>query len=293
MIYLALSVLFSSLLYIIFKYFDRFKIDTLQAIVVNYLVAGTLGFILSKDTINWSQIISANWLPVALLMGCLFIFIFNIMALTSQRNGVAVASVSGKMSMVIPVIAGIIWFQETSGWLKIVGICFALIAVYLTVSKKGKTGLKKDSSVIYPVLLFLGSGLIDTVMKFIERNYITDTNESLISGCIFYAAFSIGIFIIIYQYFIDRKNILLKNIIAGIILGIPNYYSIIFLFKTLNTVGFEASFIYPINHVGTVLLSTGMAILIFKERLELKNWLGIILAVVAISVIAFAKASFQ
>ncbi|MDG1658691.1 MAG: EamA/RhaT family transporter, partial [Crocinitomicaceae bacterium] len=43
MIALLLSVLSSSLIFVIFKLFARFKIDTFQAIVVNYFMAFIIG----------------------------------------------------------------------------------------------------------------------------------------------------------------------------------------------------------------------------------------------------------
>ena len=44
MIHLILSILFSTSLFVIFKYFKVFKINTLQAIVVNYFVVPGQGF---------------------------------------------------------------------------------------------------------------------------------------------------------------------------------------------------------------------------------------------------------
>lgn len=48
--------------------------------------------------------------------------------------------------------------------------------------------------------------------------------------------------------------------------------------------------VYPINHVGTVLFTSLLGIVIFKEKLIPKNYIGIVVAIVAIVMIAFAKA---
>jgi len=45
MLYLLLSVLFSSAIFIVFKLFDTYKINTLQAIVFNYFTAFTIGIL--------------------------------------------------------------------------------------------------------------------------------------------------------------------------------------------------------------------------------------------------------
>ncbi|GAK75758.1 integral membrane protein [Nonlabens ulvanivorans] len=92
MIWLVLSITVSSFLYVIFKYFEVFKINTLHAIIINYIVACITGFVAYGSVPNFEQIINADWLYYALFLGALFIFIFNIMALTSQKNGLSVAA---------------------------------------------------------------------------------------------------------------------------------------------------------------------------------------------------------
>lgn len=44
MVYLILSVLSSTLIFVVFKLFDVYKIQTLYAIITNYVVACTVGF---------------------------------------------------------------------------------------------------------------------------------------------------------------------------------------------------------------------------------------------------------
>src|SRR5690606_2669635 len=97
MTYLVLSILFATVLYVIFKLFTRFKINTLHAIVVNYFVAFTMGFTTSSVAISPAVIYQSPWFLGALVLGLLFIFIFNIMAVTAQRNGLSVVSVASKM----------------------------------------------------------------------------------------------------------------------------------------------------------------------------------------------------
>ncbi|MFT7285407.1 MAG: drug/metabolite transporter (DMT)-like permease, partial [Nonlabens sp.] len=162
MIWLILSITTSSLLYVIFKYFEVFKVHTLHAIILNYIVACVTGFIAHGSVPEVEQIISAEWLFYALFLGALFIFIFNIMALTSQKNGLSVAAVAGKMSLVIPVMAGFWLYEESIGWIKIAGILLALTSVYLT-SVKSRDRLKFNTSLlVLPIILFIGSGVIDT-----------------------------------------------------------------------------------------------------------------------------------
>lgn len=285
MIYLLISICISSFLFVIFKLFDVFKINTLQAIVVNYFVASILGFSLSDISISFSDIPSQSWFLGALLLGVLFISVFNIMALTSQKNGLSVASVSSKMSVVIPIIFGVWVYNESVGFVKAIGILLALVAVYLTSIKEGKE-TSKNGSLLLPILLFLGSGCIDAGLKYIETLYVSEGGVPLFSATIFGCAFLFGCAYLIFQSVKGSVQFQFKNILGGILLGVPNYYSIVYLLKALSTEGVESSTLFTLNNVGVVILSTLFGLLIFKEKLIVKNWLGIVIAIVSILLVA-------
>lgn len=271
----------------IFKYFDIYKIDTLKAIVVNYLVAFSFGFALSEITFSVSEIPQKPWFQGAIVLGALFVSIFFVMANTAQKNGVSVASVAGKMSVVIPVFFGVILYNESVTILKIIGIIIALVAVYLASIKDNKLNASK-ASLLFPVLLFLGSGAIDTILKYIEVNFVPDNEVSLFSGSLFGFAAFFGIFILLISTIKKREPFGFKNIIAGIVLGIPNYYSIVFLIKALQTDGFESSTLFTINNVAIVIVSTLVGLLFFKEHFSTKNKIGVALAIVGIILVTLA-----
>ncbi len=288
MIWLVLSIATSSLLYVIFKSFGVYQVNTLHAIVINYVVAAITGFLFFQGEFSMHRLIDSSWLWLAVALGVLFIVIFNVMALTSQQNGLSVAAVASKMSLVIPSVFGVWLYQESMGWIKVVGVLIALTSVYLA-SLKSKGGLTiEKKNLVLPVLLFLGSGAIDTIIKYAEKNFVPNGDEPLFSAVCFTFAFAIGVLILLYEA-LNGRYLQIKSIVAGIILGVPNYFSIYFLIKALKN-GMESSVFYPLNHVGTVLFTTLLGYLLFKERLLVKNYWGIALAVVAIIFIAFAKA---
>lgn len=279
MVYLLFSILFSSFLFVVFKLFDKYNINTTQAIIINYFTAFFVGYISYNAPINLTTIPQKPWFFGALILSGLFISVFTIMALTSQKNGVGVASVAGKMSIVIPVIFGLYLYNEQLNFQKILGIILALCAVYLSVLKE--TPITKNKNFIYPFLLFLGSGIIDTLIKYIQHKYITDDELSLFSATVFLLAGLIGTLVFLFK----RSSILFKNIIAGTLLGVINYYSIIFLLKALATKTMSSAEIFTINNVAIVMLTTLLGLFIFKEKMYLKNWVGILIAIISILLI--------
>lgn len=280
MIYLILSVLASTGIFIVFKLFKTYKINTLQAIVVNYITAFVCGIIHSDSKIKPIDIVNSDWFIGVLILGFLFISVFNVMALTAQRNGLSVASVASKMSVIIPIIFGIYVYKESFETQKIIGISLALIAVYLTSIKPTKASAS-NTSMLLPILLFLGSGTIDTTINY----FAPDDKIPLFSALIFGFAFIIGACILIYNYFKEKQKFQLKAIPFGVLLGLINYASIYFLLKALRIDGLESSTLFTINNVAIVALSTLIGLLLFKEKISIKNWIGIILAIISIALV--------
>ena len=286
MIYLLLSIIASTIIFIIFKLFEKFNINILQAIVVNYCIAFTTGVLAYKGTITISQLPNLDWFYYTLVLGALFIIVFNLMAITTQRSGLSVVAVATKMSVVIPVLFGLLYYNENLGAIKLFGIGIALIAVYLTSNKSDQRTVINRKLIVLPILVFVGSGIIDTSIKFLEDAYVANNDVPLFSAIIFLAAAIIGFIIIIIQVMSGNFKFEFKNVIAGICLGVPNYFSIYFLVKTLRSDILESSGIFAINNVSIVTLSTFAGIFLFKEKLIRKNWIGIGLAILSIILIS-------
>ncbi|GMN04895.1 hypothetical protein MTsPCn5_02830 [Croceitalea sp. MTPC5] len=285
MLDLVFSVLCSSLIFVIFKLFDTYGVQTLFAIITNYMVACITGLLLYREPIDFASIPSKNWFLGTVFLGILFIVIFNIMAKTAQKVGVSVASVATKMSLVIPVIVGVFAYQEQLSFLKIAGILLALAAVYFTSVKQKSLVIAKDV-LLLPILVFLGSGTIDASIKYFQETQLEVQEYPIFSATVFAAAACTGLVFITIKSFGTPLKINLKNILGGIALGIPNYFSIFFLLRALQNENWNSASIFTINNVAIVMFSTLLGIVLFKERLSIKNWGGILLAVISILLVA-------
>lgn len=280
MIYLLLSILSSTAIFVLFKLFGKYKINTLQAIVVNYATAFICGLLLFEEQIILSEILQTNWFLVAIGLGFLFITIFNVMALTAQKNGLTVVSVASKMSVIIPIVFGIYVYNESAGFQKITGIVLALIAVYLT-SVKQKDEAVLSKALYLPIILFFGSGVIDTSVN----HFAPKGNMQLFLAVIFGMAGCIGLIILSYKSIVLKEQFKIKSVPFGIMLGIANYCSMYFLLKALRVDGFESSSVFTINNVTIVAVSTLIGLLLFKEHISKTNWIGIIIAIVSIMLV--------
>ena len=286
MIYLILSIITSVIVVAYFKLFDKYGVHTFEAIVVNYLVCATMGNMLAETpgitTAFWNE----AWFKYTLILGFLFISVFYSIAQTTQKIGVSVSMVTAKLSVAIPILFAVFIHNETISIIKAAGIFVSLIAVYfISQNVSSKNNLK--GLWYLPLYVFLGSGLIDTILNHINKIYIPPFNTNHILSFVFLTAFLLGGMILTYQFVTTKKIISAKSILWGVALGIPNYMCMYFLLKTLGAFS-EASIVLPINNIGIVTASTLTGVLLFKEQLSTFNKIGLALAIVSIVILSFS-----
>jgi drug/metabolite transporter (DMT)-like permease len=272
-----------------FKIFSKHNINTLNALIFNYITAFVLGYSIQSTPVKLSEIIHFKWFLPAAGLGILFILIFYLMVLTTQKHGMSVVSVASKMSLSIPVIFVIFYYQEALSILKILGIIIALLSVYM-VSAKNKDGLKVNkSALLLPFAVFIGSGIIESSIKVLQNDFVPQIETPVFSASIFLFAAITGSIIFVVRFIKTKQLIRIKDIIGGIALGIPNYFSIYFLIEALRNPNLDSSIVFVINNVSIVVLSTIVGIIIFKEHLFRKNKIGIALALFSIILVALAN----
>ena len=125
-------------------------------------------------------------------------------------------------------------------------------------------------------------------IKYLETNYILQHDIPIFSAAIFGCAALIGMIILILKGLNGTLNFNLKNILGGIVLGLVNYYSIYYLMKALQFKDLESSTLFTLNNVSIVMVTTLIGLLLFKESISKKNWLGITLAIAAILLVTLS-----
>lgn len=278
---ILISVLTTTWLLVLFKLFPKYKIDTFQAVVVNYFVAFTCGILLYGNTYQPSVLTHLSWLPYAILSGFLFISMLMFIGMSSQRNGVSMTTVAVKMSMAVSMIFMIVVYQEKLSFIKIGGILAAFIGVVLMSFPFGNKS-EKSSSLWMLFVLFFGCGALDFVLNYVQNYHLQHLSTPLFSAIGLGTAGIIGIIYLIYLRIQKKVLIERKNIIAGILIGIPNYFSIYYLIHSYETTNWSDSTVLAILNVSTVISSIIAGYIIFKEQLDKVKWIGLICSLLAI-----------
>ncbi|MBM78631.1 MAG: hypothetical protein CL846_09120 [Crocinitomicaceae bacterium] len=291
MIEIGLTILTFSAMLMIFKYFGIYNVNNLQAIVINYFTAGLLAIANAKFNgldYHFDSIIYSDYLIPSLIIGTLFIITFNLVAFGTQKIGIAVTTVANKMSMIIPVLFGLILFNEDKNILKITGIILALFAIYFSSTNKGKLSFDKKYLLII-ILIFIGQGFADGTLNWVQKYRIDSSNTQQFFATTFLIAGLAGLIFMLLEKIKKNQPFELKSIYWGIILGIPNYLTLYFFIKSLQAGILESSQVFPIINMGIIICSAVGGIILFKEQLSKSNWGGILLALIAISMITFSS----
>lgn len=280
MIAILLSIFTTTFILILFKLFPKYNVNTFQAIVINYLTAFVTGILIYGSTINESHFTELSWLPFALLCAFLFISLFLFMGISTQKNGMALTSMTVKMSMAIAITFMIVAYNENVNHLKIIGIISSLFGITLLTYAKNNTTQGKSIGLL--IGLFLGCGILDFVLNFVQNNALGTLTIPLFSAFSLGFAGVIGLFIIGIKRIKTKEKLTANSIIAGIILGIPNFFSIYYLIKSYSSTSWDDSTVLAILNISTVISSTLFGYILFKERLTRLRWIGMIVSLLSI-----------
>lgn len=277
MIFLLLSVFLSSLLFIGFKWLSRQSVYLLMVILGNYVSCIVTAYIINKG-FSLAFFSTADIIQ-CLGLGILFFFTFYAMGYSSTHIGVGITGASTKMSLVIPVLFGTLFLNEPFHLFQIFGFIMALISVVL-ISYNPLDHISRTQLLI-PIFIFFSSGLIDTLLNIIQSTFV-QKQASLATGIaiIFTGALiSSVVFIAITNRAILTHT---RSLLFGFLLGIPNYFSVYFLILALGSGLLPSNLFYMINNTAVMLLSFLLALVLFKEQINYRKLIGIIMAVMAI-----------
>ncbi len=287
MISLLLTITLTSLILVQFKLYPKFGINTFQSIVFNYVTAFLCGFLIFGKEWDSNSLYQGSWLYLAVIAGILFIALFLVMGLSSQKNGVAMTSVAVKMSMALTLLFMIKFYNESLSVMKIAGIIFAFLGVFLMAYQKKESSSEKSYTWML-ILLFVGSAFLDIVLNYFQENEIKNISNPLFCAIGFGIAGLIGIIILGLRLIKGLEKIEIKSVLAGVFLGIPNFFSIYFLLDAYNSPEWNDSTVLSIMNVSIVLVSALIGFVAFKENASRQKIIGLLASVLAIGLLYFA-----
>jgi drug/metabolite transporter (DMT)-like permease len=229
--------------------------------------------------------LTGSLFPTYITLGILLPSLFGVLALSVRYTGIVKTDVAQRLSLFIPVLAAFILFNESLSTIKMAGIILAFLAIICSV-----TWNKKDASFtsywIYPVIVFIGMGIIDILFKQIAKTAAVTFPSSLLIVFIF--AFVVSGFYLFYLFIRKKIRFTLINLLCGWILGIANFGNILFYLKAHQALAERPSLVFSAMNIGVIILGSLVGVLLFREKLTKLNYAGIVLALISIALMAQA-----
>lgn len=289
MIYLFISILLATLLVVILKFFVRWGIPQHYGIVFNYGICMVIGWLSNGSLSSMEELGRWEGTFPALTLGVMFFSIFNVIAISSKYLGIGITSIAFKISFIIPVVAAVMLYHEPVTW-QVAGSVISALGAVLAISIRRQSSASPSATIpawagLLPIGIFVGSGLNDAFLNYIQVHHLDGDDNHLFNALIFTAAFAFGFLL----FFHKREFWKWKYLAGGFVLGIPNYGSIYFLLLAMQQSQMKYSLLFPAYNLGIILAGVALGWLFFGEKLEKPGYLGLLLAVMALIFIALAS----
>lgn len=270
MFYLILAIASSALISILMRISEKRSRSGMAMLAMNYLMCCVLGVLFTGSVQLFPRM---EGLGLTLLLGSvsgiLYLAGFVLMQWNISRNGVVLPATFMKLGVIVPTVISILVFGESPRITQLIGIAATVGAILLMQGKNAKGA----GSVLGLVALMLCGGGGDAMSKvFEEMAPAALKNQFLLY--IFFAALVLCVLLCVLR----RQKPGMADIIFGLAIGIPNYFSARFLLLALGEI--PAMVVYPSFSVGTIVVVAAAGVLIFREKLDRRKLaaLGVILA---------------
>jgi drug/metabolite transporter (DMT)-like permease len=268
------------------KLAKRYHIDVYQAITWNYSIAIVLSWLFLKP-----QLSNLGNAPFYLygLLGLLLPLLFVILAASVKATGIVRTDAAQRLSLFIPIAAAFLIFSETPDSTRLIGLAIGLAAIICLIPWQKQSPNKKApaNSWIYLLAVFLGMGIIDVLFKQVALVKQISTGTSLF--IVYSLAFLIALIGLLYQVFTKTMKFSWPHIFIGWVLGIANFGNILFYIKAHQALAKNPSIVFSSMNIGVIIFGTLIGVFIFKEKLSTFNKIGILLAILAITVIYYPR----
>lgn len=273
MVSLILSILCSTLISVLMRYGENKTQNKVGMFIANYAVCAVLSRFFMGQKPFFSH--ADGWVTVAVfgaISGILYLASFVLLQKNISKNGLSTSAVFMKLGVLVPTVMAMIVFHEKPRPVQLLGIVIAISAVIL-INYRKESGAKKQT--LWLIMLLLGSGFTDAMANIFDKLGNTDLKDHYLLITFLFALLSS-----VVLFLKDRKQIAGRDILLGIGIGIPNYFSSRFLLGALQEI--PAMIVYPVFSVLTVVMITVAGVILFREKLDKQKAMAIGLILVAL-----------
>lgn len=273
MVYLLLAITCSALISICMRISEKHIKNEMGMFMANYALCILLSFVY----MDGKPAFPVQGLPVTVglgvINGILFLAGFLFLKLNMKHNGIVMASTFMKLGVLIPTLMAVVVFGEMPRWTQVVGILIALAAIIIIHFEKD--AIQESNKKLWLLILLLVSGITDSMANIYDKVGNAEGQDAYLF-ITFFVAFLLALVVALRS----KTKFSAKDVLFGIVIGVPNYYSARFLLLAVGSV--DAVLAYPTYSVATIVVITVVGILAFREKVSAKKMLALGLTAVAL-----------
>ncbi|WP_037588439.1 hypothetical protein [Stenoxybacter acetivorans] len=278
MIELFAAIICSVLVSVLLKIARRNHLLIQQAIAVNYLVAASCAYLFLQPDLG-GVLDSPQQGLLLLALGVLLPVIFVIMGKAVDSAGIVKSDAAQRLSLFLPILAAFVVFGEALSLNKSVGILLAFLALSALLYQPANTlhAPKKPNNTAARLLLavWAGYGIIDILFKQLSK-----IGQAFSATLL--AAFILAGLLSFAYLLMRRTRWHLPSLLSGVLLGCLNFGNIVFYIRAHQVYGSNPTLVFAGMNLGVIVLGTLIGALVFREKINKINVLGIVLALAAI-----------
>jgi drug/metabolite transporter (DMT)-like permease len=273
MLFLLLAILSSAMVSIVMRVSSGRISANLSMLATNYLICSLLGAAYAGFDLAAAEDPGfSSTVIIGLISGVLYLGGFVAFQANTNKRGIVLSSVFMKLGLLVPIVVSVLFFKEIPTAVQITGFFIAIVAIVLINLKKDDSGKGFGFGLILMLLL---SGGADVMAKVFDV-FAPRSHSALYLFYNFATAFILCLLLVIRKK--ERPGF--RELLYGTLIGIPNFFSAKFLLGALEDIA--AVVVYPVYSVATILTVTVTGILVFRERLDKRQWTALAMILVAL-----------
>lgn len=271
MLYLLLAIASSVMVSVCMRLSEKHITNQMGMFMANYAVCILLSIMCGNTNVDYKNTQAVIFIiSLGILSGILYLVSFVFLKYNMQHNGIVLASTFMKLGVLIPTIMAIGIFRELPTTMQFLGIILSLVAIIMIHFDKDE--MKKGNKKIWLLFLLILSGFTDSMANIYDKIGDVNGKDSYLLVT-FLTAFLLAFGLSVR----GKQKITKKDLLFGMLIGIPNYFSARFLLLALNAMA--AVLVYPMYSVITMIVISVVGILVFKESVS-KRKLGAITIII-------------
>ena len=273
MLNLLLAIASSALVSITMRFSETKIRNNLAMLAVNYMMCTFLAWAYTGFGSFWpTELGQQTTVIFGGINGVLYLAGFVLLQHNIRTNGVVLSATFIKLGLLVAMLVSVVFFGE---WPELWQWAGFLLAVAAIVQMNYRPGEGKAGNMASLLLLLLAGGGGDAMSKVFE-----ELGNPALSDHFLLNTFLVAMALCLILFGIKKEKAGKWEVLFGLLVGIPNFFSATFLLGALKDIA--AVIVYPVYSVATILTVTVTGVLVFREKLEKRQWMALAMILVAL-----------